>query len=529
MQNQEFRKFSAFISYSSKDHAFARRLHRDIENYRVPTKYEKYSLLDSKSRLRPIFLDSEELTSGKLSSRLESALEASAALIVICSPHAATSEWVGMEIEHFRTLGRSDKIFAIIKEGVPNAPEASAHEECLPLALRGPVSPGDARMGVLAGDARRRYGYRSAWLKVVAGILGVNLGSLIVRDRSRYLAASFLFGAILTILISAIVVTMSIMKGYESQMASSIVAMQGHATALGFDSLDPAESERIVEAILRSESVLRISPAVEQVSLMSSGGRHSSILARGLAVASRTAELDCKVCNIVRPLAAVPDGVAVGESLARQFGLSLGDEIYLTHNVNNQPATQTFVVAHVQRYDLLEFETGVIFLNLKAAQTFLRRDGKIDGAAIWLSNGHGLGSASAAIEAETNGKIRLVGFEQRNASFFAGLKAQPQVAQALAAIPLVVTVLVFAHQLGAAAAAIATIVGIACGAVIVRMYSEIVDWLEGFLGISLFDPTFYSVRRFNPELSLDPLLWIVVTSATAIGMAGALKLRIKLW
>jgi MTH538 TIR-like domain (DUF1863) len=440
MQNQEFHKFSAFISYSSKDHAFARKLHRDIENYRVPIKYEKYSLLDNNNRLRPIFLDSEELKSGKLSSRLESALEASATLIVVCSPHAATSEWVAKEIEHFRKLGRSEKIFAIIKEGVPNAPEASAREECLPLALRGPVSPGDARMGVIAGDARRSYGYRSAWLKVVAGILGINLGALIVRDHSRYLAASFLFGVILTILISAIVVTVSIMKGYESQMASSIVAIQGHAIALGFESLDPAETERIVETILRNENVRHISPLVEQVSLISSGGRHNSVLARGLTVASRTPELDCQICSIAQRLASVPEGAAVGRSLARQFGLSPGDEIYLTHNLNNQPATQKFVVADIPEYDYLEFETGVILLNLKAAQTFLRRDGKIDGAAIWLSNGHGLGPARAAIEAETNGRIRLVGFEQRNGSFFAALKAEQQVAQAVAVIPLVVTV-----------------------------------------------------------------------------------------
>jgi hypothetical protein len=185
-------RYAAFISYSSADAAFARKLHRALEAYRIPAAMGEIRLTDhpsAKNRIYPCFRDREELPSGDLGRALNKALDEAGALIVVCSPHAAQSEWVEKEIRHFETLGRSDRIFAVIADGEPLASEAGdADNECFPPALRhaARVRAGEAAPPeVVAGDARRdKDGFRNAWLKQVAGLTGVNLGKLLDRDRA---------------------------------------------------------------------------------------------------------------------------------------------------------------------------------------------------------------------------------------------------------------------------------------------------------------------------------------------------------
>src|SRR4051812_20136967 len=109
----ELYRYAAFISYSSKDAAFAKRLHHALETYGIPSSLGKYDLIGGgkKNRIYPVFRDREELAAGHLGDVIEANLRASAALIVVCSPDAAASPWVQKEIEYFASLGRQDKIF----------------------------------------------------------------------------------------------------------------------------------------------------------------------------------------------------------------------------------------------------------------------------------------------------------------------------------------------------------------------------------------------------------------------------------
>ena len=110
-------RYAAFISYSSRDEAFARRLIRGLESYQIPKSLGRFALTDSPNainRLYPCFRDREELGSGDLGGAIERALSDSNILVVVCSPHAARSKWVDKEIRYFASLGRGNRIFAII-------------------------------------------------------------------------------------------------------------------------------------------------------------------------------------------------------------------------------------------------------------------------------------------------------------------------------------------------------------------------------------------------------------------------------
>jgi hypothetical protein len=186
----ELFRYAAFISYSSKDAGFSRRLHRALERYGIPASLGAFDLIGGgkKNRVYPVFRDREELSAGALSERIEAGLKASAALIVVCSPNAAASPWVQKEIEFFTALGRRDRVFAVIADDAPLSNEAGgdATRLCLPPALRGDVLGDPNADEPLAADARRgKDGFRNAWLKLVAGLIRVTPGQLIDRDARR--------------------------------------------------------------------------------------------------------------------------------------------------------------------------------------------------------------------------------------------------------------------------------------------------------------------------------------------------------
>jgi hypothetical protein len=130
-------KYQAFISYSHRDERWARWLHKGLETYRIPTRLVGQTTPAGPipRRLTPIFRDRDELPSATdLSAKVEEALRASANLIVICSPQAAASRWVGEEILAYKRLGRASRIFCLIVAGEPNASAVSVRdaEPCFP-------------------------------------------------------------------------------------------------------------------------------------------------------------------------------------------------------------------------------------------------------------------------------------------------------------------------------------------------------------------------------------------------------------
>jgi len=172
--------YAVFLSYAREDERIARQLRGSLEKYRLPRGAAKVATDDRRNLLCPVFCDIEEAASGQLNEQLQDALQASRALIVVCSPHAAVSQWVDAEIRYFEKLGKHDRIFAYIVDGEPNAVEPNTLA-CFPAAFRtdeNHLTKEGVPQQVLAADARRgRDGPHRAFLRLVAGILKLDLAS----------------------------------------------------------------------------------------------------------------------------------------------------------------------------------------------------------------------------------------------------------------------------------------------------------------------------------------------------------------
>lgn len=197
-------KYWAFISYSHADAKWGDWLHAALETYRVPSRLVRTAKSDGAvpRRIFPVFRDREELaSSASLGGNIETALQQSRALVVICSPRAAVSRWVNEEIKLYKNLGREDRVFCLIVDGEPNPPADSGLLECFPPILREPAEP-------IAADAREgKDGKRNALLKLIAGIIGVPYDELRQRERQRLLRQRLRLGAAVVGAVAAIILT----------------------------------------------------------------------------------------------------------------------------------------------------------------------------------------------------------------------------------------------------------------------------------------------------------------------------------
>lgn len=201
---QEY-KYFAFISYSSHDYKWGKRIQNKLEHYRMPTTLcSKHGW--KRQPMRPVFFAPTDIQPGGLSEELQERLKASRNLIVVCSPHSAQSEWVGKEIAYFHQLGRTQRIQFFIVDGVPHS--GNPKTECF-----NPIIKTLGLPEILGANIHERI-YRLSWLnqerayvQLITKLLGVEFDTIWQRHRRMLIrqVVTWIVGVV-AILISLVVV-----------------------------------------------------------------------------------------------------------------------------------------------------------------------------------------------------------------------------------------------------------------------------------------------------------------------------------
>ena len=186
-------KFRAFLSYSHADTRAAKRLHAQLEKFRLDKDLigrETDKMGAVPENLRPVFRDREEFTGGhSLTEATIAALDASRALIVLCSPATAASEYVNEEVRLFRHRHPDRPVIPVLIDGTaPDIfPPALRYElDADGIVTENPVT-------ILGTDLRETGdGPQLGLAKIVAGLTGLASDDVYRRaERARRQSARF--------------------------------------------------------------------------------------------------------------------------------------------------------------------------------------------------------------------------------------------------------------------------------------------------------------------------------------------------
>lgn len=305
--------YRAFISYSHRDKAHVRRLHREVESYRIPPKLvgQVTAVGVVPRRLTPVFRDRDELpASSDLGTQLRAAIRGSMFLIVICSPASAKSHWVNQEIINFKKAHGEGNLLALIVGGTPYASAIPGREddECFPQALRYVLGPdgelSDVPTEPIAADLRPDAdGPRLARLKLIAGLTGLKLDELVQRETQRrvrqisFIASGAMAGMVLTGGLAFYANAARIEANKQREIAEKEAAAARAASdflAGTFELSNPAtENPRTVTALTilgrsadRARQELAGQPAIQSRLLATLGRAYNNL---GLLAEARTA------------------------------------------------------------------------------------------------------------------------------------------------------------------------------------------------------------------------------------------------
>lgn len=168
--------YSVFLSYRHRpfDAAVTQRVFNVLESYRLPwtLRHKGYT------GVRRAFRDTEELpVSRMLTSTIQTALQNSDCLVVVCSPDTPASEWVDREVATFIELGKADHIFPLLIAGTPETTFPASLKK-VPDVMNRLMDLREHAKTVSASDP-------GALLRVIAAVAGCAPAQLVRADRMR--------------------------------------------------------------------------------------------------------------------------------------------------------------------------------------------------------------------------------------------------------------------------------------------------------------------------------------------------------
>ncbi len=178
--------------------------------------------------------------------------------------------------------------------------------------------------------------------------------------------------------VAALIVVMSVMAGFREELLSRILGVNGHAqvTLIG---RDLQKYEDVADKLTLEKEILSARPYVIGQGMVVSGSRASGVLMRGVLMEDIPAILrdNTQKGGSVSKLSE-PRTVAIGKGLAKSLGLNVGDPVTLMSPDGNRTIVgfiprmlQARVVA-IFDVGLHQFDSGVVYMNLKTAQSFFK-------------------------------------------------------------------------------------------------------------------------------------------------------------
>ncbi len=352
--------YDAFISYSRKDIAFARRLHQALQSYRPPKD------LGVPQRTPRVFRDETDFVGHDYHVSLESNLQNAATLIVICSPNSASSEFVADEIVRFTAHRGKERLVTILLDGIPNneaKQEESARRafpEQLIRLLPMPLAA-DYRGFDLARDKISKGRFAPAWFKTLADVYaqyGVDRNGVEQREqkrraeRLRNLAAA---SSAIAIALVGLAIWALISRHEAAVQRDLATAGQREAEArLAFDS----SGDGLIKATLLSAASLRSAQTDEGLAAMT---RFLQLLPRKPEWRQPRRQSDTVVGGEPRhSLAFSPDGSRIASTDA-------GNEVVWLDAKNGRELKRTSTTCHPSNRTTLAFSPDNTLLAVGCA------------------------------------------------------------------------------------------------------------------------------------------------------------------
>lgn len=258
--------------------------------------------------------------------------------------------------------------------------------------------------------------------------------------------------------VAALIVTLSIMNGFQNDIKNKILNAQAHILVYG--KMDADDIEYYVGKIKSEKEVKHVAPFVLGQAILTYRDRSVGIIVKGVDV-----EKEFKVNNLQNSLSygewknfaskpvKAPPALVLGEELAKNIGVWLGDEVVLvsprsvTTSLGVFPKMKKFRVAGLVKTGYYEFDSQTAFASLSAASEFFSLNGGINGVGVKLDDIEKSKPVSSRLKKNLGLSFIVKTYSEMNKTLFSALKLEKIVMSLVLALIILVATFNIASNL----------------------------------------------------------------------------------
>lgn len=356
----------------------------------------------------------------------------------------------------------------------------------------------------------------------------------------------------LTIGVAALIIVMAVMNGFRKELLDKILGLNGHMLIQPIDS-PLTDWDQVAMRVSQVPGVRLAAPVVEGQALASSPFNANGVLVRGVRGAD-FARLGSIANNIQQGTLQGFDqgqGIAIGQRLAEQLSLQVGDNLTLVSPrgavtpMGTTPRIKPYRVAAIFKIGMSEYDAAFVFMPLAEAQAYFNRTGDVTAIEVYVDNPDRILGFRKPIADAAQRPIYMIDWHQRNATFFGALQVERNVMFMILTLIVLVAALSILSALimlvkdktqniailrtmgasqgsvmrvflitGTAIGVIGTMTGFVVGTVFCAYIEKLRQFLSWLTSTELFPPELYFLSRLPAEMDLGETTAVVVLALT---------------
>ncbi len=127
------------------------------------------------------------------------------------------------------------------------------------------------------------------------------------------------------------------------------------------------------------------------------------------------------------------EGVMVGQRLANQLSLRLGDSLTLVSPKGSStpmgmtPRIKAYPIVAIFEVGMTEYDSAFVFMPFNEAQAYFNRDGDASSIEVYTDNADRIEHYRRVVSESVERPVFIVDWRQRNATFFSALQVERNV------------------------------------------------------------------------------------------------------
>ena len=229
----------------------------------------------------------------------------------------------------------------------------------------------------------------------------------------------------LSVGISALLITLFILNGFEKVISKKIADFDGHIRVKHYLNYPiPSEILEMDSILFHYKETVSQSRFIQKPALLRKGKVAEGIIVEGIEP-GRVEFINDILVSGTNDISG--NQIVIGERLANQVNISIGDKIVLfdlaTLNGSNKRLKQ-FVVAGFFHSGMLEYDNHMIYMNLEQADRLFHMNEKVSGQILRLSEAKWANELSEFLKKDLAYPYMVMTWKEKNRSLFKWMDIQ---------------------------------------------------------------------------------------------------------